>query len=170
MSGLSVSGMRELLLLGVVLVAAYLVVLLVRLRRRSTPVVRDSSKTFSWTSVEPGRIEPLSINSEVPDQDFAGHMAQSAINLEVHRLRHETTQLRAEVLSLREEIRQVKATRNVSPVYSEAISLANRGELPAGIAARCGISIGEAELVAALARGESGTEADGDFESHQKEP
>jgi hypothetical protein len=95
-------------------------------------------------------------------------LTKSAISLEVQTLRRETTQLRAEVAQLAEEVRQLKATHNVSPIYSEAMSLAERGELPAGIAARCGISIGEAELVAALARREFSGEVDFDLDSPRK--
>ena len=47
-------------------------------------------------------------------------------------------------------------------MYSEAMVLARQGMAANGIAGHCGISIGEAELVAALARGTS------EFERHEQ--
>ena len=106
---------------------------------------------------------------EGQDTSFARQLAQSAMGLELQRLQREMVQLRADCQRLNDEVRQLKATHNVSPVYSEAMSLAERGELPAGIAARCGISIGEAELVAALARGEFGATVDGELDNRPRE-
>lgn len=95
--------------------------------------------------------------------DFSRELARSSLELEVQQLRREAVQLRAEMTHLAEEMRNLKAVRNVSPLYGEAMTLAQQGEPPAGIAAQCGISVSEAELVAALARSESG------FELHEKE-
>jgi cell division protein FtsB len=148
--------MREYLLLAAGLVALYLVLMLVRLRRQ-TPETRTAAPAASPPPAQSQRAEPVTMNLELSDSDFAGQLAKSTANLEIQQLRREVTQLRAEVTQLTEEVRQLKATHSVSPIYSEAMSLAERGELPAGIAARCGISIGEAELVAALARREFGT-------------
>ena len=167
---LSAPGLRELLLLGVVLVAAYLVVLLVRLRGPSPAVKKSRAQQPQEQPYGPWRSEPVEVGPEIPDQDFASRLAQSSISLEMQRLQREATQLRAEVAHLSEEVRQLKATHSVSPIYSEAMSLAEHGELPAGIAARCGISIGEAELVAALARREFSGAIDGDLESGRREP
>ena len=44
----------------------------------------------------------------------------------------------------------------MSPLYNEAMVLAQKGVDAAGIAGQCGISIGEAELVAALSRDSMG--------------
>lgn len=167
---LSAPGLRELLLLGVVLVAIYLVVLVMRLRRPPPTEQRIPPHWAALSATEPGPAAQVVVGPEIQDRDFASRLAQSAANLEVQRLQREVTELRAEVAQLSEEIRQLKATHNVSPVYSEAMSLAERGELPAGIAARCGISIGEAELVAALARREFSGAVDGDMESAHREP
>lgn len=83
---------------------------------------------------------------------FAQELAQSNVELELKRLRREVGQLRADMNEMAEELRQLKSTRNISPLYREAMTLAQHGEPAEGIAALCGISIGEAELVAALAR------------------
>lgn len=88
-----------------------------------------------------------------PPAMFAQELAQSNVELDLKRLRREVEQLRAEMNAMAEELRQLKSTRNISPLYREAMTLAQHGEPAEGIAAQCGISIGEAELVAALARG-----------------
>jgi hypothetical protein len=68
---------------------------------------------------------------------------------------------------MREEIEQLKAARNVSPLYNEALNMAQHGLNAEGIASRCGISIAEAELVAALAnKSEPAPDADPDEEYH----
>lgn len=92
---------------------------------------------------------------DTSNADFARELAHSSLELEVAHLRREAAQMRVEMTHLAEEMRNLRAAQNVSPLYREAMTLAQQGELPAGIAARCGISIGEAELVAALARSET---------------
>ncbi len=165
MNDLAVPGLRDLLWLCVVLVAVYLVILVLRLRRRAPAAARTFPQVSPEATLDPQRTEPVTVGPEVSDQDFAGRLAKSALDLEVRSLRREMAQLRAEVAHLDEEVKQLKAKHNVSPIYSEAMSLAERGELPSGIAARCGISIGEAELVAALARREFNDEVDFDLDS-----
>jgi len=70
---------------------------------------------------------------------------------EVQALRDEVATLRRALVSLQEELDMVKAAQTVSPLYNEAVGLAQHGIDAEGIAARCGISIAEAQLVAALA-------------------
>jgi len=60
---------------------------------------------------------------------------------------------------LKGEIEQIKAARAVSPQYSDALSLAQKGMRPEDIAEACGISVGEADLVCALARSRQEGEA-----------
>jgi hypothetical protein len=161
-------GMREYLLLAAGLVALYLVLMVIRLRRQAPLPTPAAAPGASPPPVQPQRTEPVTMNLELSDSDFAGQLAKSAANLEIQQLRREVTQLRAELTELTDEVRQLKATHSVSPIYSEAMSLAERGELPAGIAARCGISIGEAELVAALARREFGTAVANELDDRYK--
>lgn len=168
---------RDYALLGVALVAVYVVFSMVRpmllaLSRRkfgaSAPVNRSNGygpvadapgavdRDLQWTAA--GGASPLRVTAEecpLPP-DFARELAYSSLELEVRNLRSEAEKLRAEMQCLAEEVRHLKASRNVSPAYGEAMTLAQQGEPPAGIAAQCGISVGEAELVAALARGEPG--------------
>lgn len=83
-------------------------------------------------------------------------------------LEQEVRQLRAEVAALREELLDLQAARRVSPHYADAMALARRGFDARGIADHCGIALGEAELVMALARGGDELQAENDhvgFES-----
>jgi len=88
-----------------------------------------------------------------PVIDFARELARSNLEVEVQRLQREGAVLRDELARLSEEVVRLKSARNVSPLYTEAMSLAQRGMEAVSIADRCGISMGEAELVAALAKG-----------------
>lgn len=64
----------------------------------------------------------------------------------------ELRRLNDEVSALRQEISQVRALRSVAPQYGDAVGLAQQGMTADAIAERCGISVGEAELILALAR------------------
>ena len=86
---------------------------------------------------------------------FAAELARTHVEVDVQQLRQESSQLREELTRLREELAGLKAARNASPLYNEAMSLALNGASPDGIAGQCGISLAEAELVVALARGEA---------------
>ncbi len=94
-------------------------------------------------------------------ENFADELIKSNVEVELQQLRRESAALRDEVLRVREELAGIKASRNVSPLYGEAMSLAQQGVPADGIAGQCGISLGEAELVAALARGEAVDESAG---------
>jgi|688.fasta_scaffold83014_2 hypothetical protein len=174
---------RDYAFLAAVLVAVYVVFSMLRLlrlgmnRRKSEALVRseephdrnpasvagaETYRETQWAAhaeSSPARV----VAEERPHPDFARELAHSSLELEVQHLRREAEKLRAEMSCLAEEVRHLKASRNVSPVYGEAMTLAQQGEPPAGIAAQCGISVGEAELVAALARSEPG------FDLHEKE-
>lgn len=89
-------------------------------------------------------------------QNFAQDLARSNLEVEVQRLHREGTVLRDELARLSEEVTRLKSARSVSPLYSEAVTLAQRGMAAVSIADRCGISMAEAELVAALVKGSAG--------------
>ena len=79
--------------------------------------------------------------------------------LELNRLRRELEALKAQVMQmqgqgvrLRQQVEELRQGQNLSP-YAQAIQLAQQGLSPAEVAASCGISRGEAELVVALYRG-----------------
>ncbi len=81
----------------------------------------------------------------------------------------ELQQLRSEVAALKETLVQLKASRRVSPQYSEAMLLAQRGLDAHEIAEQCAISIGEAELVLALSRNKLETsDYDSEYERFER--
>lgn len=119
---LSGIGWREAALVAVVIVAAYLGYALMRL-----------------SQIKPRPGPP----SEDAAQDFAVKQFVSGVEAELK-------QMRSELAALRAEVERLKTARAVSPQYSEAVTLAEKGADAQSIAARCGISVGEAELVLAL--------------------
>jgi hypothetical protein len=154
---------RDAVLIAAALMGAYVALTLLRLyqarhkRRASTP--RDAEPAAPGEDALPTPVaRPVPAELAVPaapTPDFARALARSSVELEVESLRRESAHLRAEVARLAEEVSQLRATQNVSPLYNEAVALAQQGMAANGIAGRCGISIGEAELVAAMARSAS---------------
>jgi hypothetical protein len=105
-------------------------------------------------------LEPTTESSarSAAEADFSQQLARTHVEMEMQQLRRESATLRDEVVGLREELSSLRAARNVSPLYSEAMALAQRGVPADGIAGQCGISLAEAQLVAALARGQTSEE------------
>jgi hypothetical protein len=158
-------GWRDVVLVLAAMVGVYLVLSLMRLfqvvgKRRDGEKQEAKRRLSGWEIYPPQEAQASSqVPPSVPvasEPDFARELAKSNTEVELERLRRESAQLREEVARLAEEIALLKATRNVSPLYNEAMTLAQQGMPAAGIAGHCGISIGEAELVASLAR--SGSE------------
>lgn len=154
---------RTYFLLAALLVSGWLVFLLLRLIRtmRQTRYARQQADEKTVESVMENKLDnavATPATSSAP-LDFASQLARSsmerALQVEVEHLRQEMQQLRAEVAHLATELRQLKMIHNVSPVYAEAVTLAQQGVSTVDIADRCGISLGEAELVAALAKSEA---------------
>lgn len=151
---LSGIGWRYVVLAVAAMIGIYLVLSVLRLfkvggtHRSSAPKVPDLALDLDLTpqsSPEPPPLAP----------DFARELARSNVEVELERVRRESAVLREELARLTEEVARLKATRTTSPQYSEATVLAQQGMPASGIAGHCGISIGEAELVAAMARGGS---------------
>ncbi len=165
-------GWRDVILVLAAMIGVYLVLSVMRLfqvgsRRRDGDQQAAKHRLSGWTPFAPAgevQVAPQTPPSApaVPEQEFARELAKSNIEVELERLRRESAHQRDELARLAEEVSQLKASRNVSPLYNEAMALAQQGMSAAGIAGRCGISIGEAELVASLAR--SGTA----FERHEQ--
>ena len=149
-------GWRDIVLVIAAVIGVYLLVSVGRLFR-----VGGKRGPAPGASLAPGETPPSPAVSAEPIPEFAEELARSNVEGELERLRRDSAQLREEMARLGEEVARLKATRNVSPLYNEAMTLAQQGLSPAGIAGRCGISIGEAELVAALVRGGS------EFERHE---
>lgn len=80
-------------------------------------------------------------------EPFAEHLARSGMEMEIRLLRKEMETLRA-------ELEELRAARHVSAHYAEAMELSQRGLTAQDVADRLGISLGEAELVHALSRGD----------------
>ena len=171
--GLANLSWREALIAAIVLLALYVVVVYVRMRRLKrakagieAPQVRKAQSAMAaYAAVQEPALsaepEPLAAPSEAafPWNEPPGTPAEQkieALEREVNQLRKEVGGLRAEVLVLREERRrevaQVQVTQNASPLYSDAMQMAMQGHDAATIAQHCGISRAESELVVALVR------------------
>jgi len=159
---------RDIVLAMAALIGVYLVLSVLRLfqvsgRRRDGSKKETMSGVSGWESQAPeSRPVPADSAAMMPETKFSEELARSSVDAELDNLRREGAHLREELARLTEEVSRLKAARNVSPLYNEATALAQQGMPAAGIAGHCGISVGEAELVAALARG--GVE----FERHEQ--
>lgn len=168
---------REVLIAIIVLLAVYVVVAFLRIRRlkrdrtainRPDPLAAQSAVAAYAAVQEPelhdassphaqpaARSEPAFPWNEPPAED-ADQQTIGSLERELAQLRQEVDGLRAEVRGLREEQRrelsQSRVTQNASPLYSDAMQMAIKGHDAAGISQHCGISRAEAELVVALVR------------------
>lgn len=101
---------------------------------------------------------PGAASNTVPAAEFANHLqrasAERTLEVEVLKLRQEVAQLRAELANVASGLQQLKTARPVAPAYTEAVALARQGLSIGEIAAQCGISLGEAELVFSMAQSE----------------
>ena len=96
---------------------------------------------------------------QVPSDSPSGEAPLRGLQTELMGIRAQLDALQAECDTLRGEIDQLKASRAVSPHYNDALTLAQKGMHAEDIAQACGISIGEAQLVRALARNREGGKA-----------
>lgn len=119
-------GLRELVIGIAVLLGVYSGIVIIRLSRMSRPQPPEQV----WKK------DPA---------EFGQQMVKTGIETEL-------AELRGEMAALKEEVSLLKAARNVSPQYGEAVTLAQKGMAPQQIAERCGISVAEAEMVCALSR------------------
>ncbi len=151
-------GWRDIVLIVAAIVGVYLVLSVMRLFR-----VAAKRRDGAQPDIAHGRVgSPADAAVAQPAPEFARELARSSVEVELQSLRREGALLREELTRLGEEVSRLKAAHNVSPLYNEAMALAQQGMPATGIAGHCGISIGEAELVAALARGGA------EFERHQQ--
>ncbi len=89
----------------------------------------------------------------------AGQLRRELASLQatVDAQRHEISDLHGELQRLREQLERAEAAQtSSSPEYSEALALARHGMGADVIAARCGITVAEAELVLSIAGGRGG--------------
>ena len=166
-------SLRSALLLAVALAAVYFLVIGVRflqLRRgakapavapppmmepivRRDPPIRPAPDYRSMPDPEPPRSMPVApppVAPAAPLPSFDAALGAAATETRLQSLMFEVQSLRTEVAQLQADVARLEAARNVSPLYGEAVSLAQQGMDAETIAVRCGISIAEAELVTSL--------------------
>lgn len=160
-------GWRDVVIAAVALVGVYMLVAIVRYfglrkHRAAVPPPTSPAEPALAPPAPPvaAAVEPAP-RAAWPhtEADFAQHLRSSTAESEMKQLRGELARMRDELsglgdelVHLRQELEALKGARNVSPLYGDAIALAQQGLDARGIAERCNISIGEAELVAALTR------------------
>jgi len=148
-------GLRDLILGALALAAVYLLVAVLRLAQVNRRRQRDAAPA---SAAKPKKVPKKAKELRAPVEpmpeveptfsqasEFGEQLFRSGVEAELQ-------QLRGEVAALKEELKLMKAARRVSPQYNEAMMLAQRGRDAQDIAAQCGISVGEAELVLALSR------------------
>ncbi|WP_374326194.1 DUF2802 domain-containing protein [Azonexus sp.] len=156
-AGLTI-GVREGVLVLLVLVAFYIGFVLLRFRRSPPRQPAPQPEPV----VTPPAVPPVPVVEPVPPAyaETASHLASEllveGLERELAQLRDEVEVMRAELAALREDMQQelahLRATQTVAPIYGDAMQMAAAGYDASMIAERCGIARAEAELVVALAR------------------
>lgn len=169
-------GLREGVILLILLVTLYMVFVLLRMRRlRPPPVVRPEMVTPTLSVNEPNKLEDTaspeqSVSSEPAGEDVPLYTRTPARMVdetpgfgpaqELAQLREEVDAIRGELAALRQDMQQeiahLHSAQSVSPIYGDAMQMAIAGYDPVMIADRCGIARAEAELVVALAKSQGG--------------
>ena len=140
--------LHDAILLCAGIAAVYLVVAWLQLRQLKRP------RLLALRGLEPSVGLDLALAPKADEESFAGQLRQRSLEAELKRLGQEVDRLREELRAAQDDIKLLRSERaiaTVTPLYNEAMSFAKRGINAAGIATQCGISMGEAELVAALA-------------------
>lgn len=176
-------NLRDLIILALAVVGLYLLFSLLRLAQiklrmqwlrrikdRKEPVAHALELGFPF-----GESAPRSQGQggkQTTKADTSVDHASASFEAQLFRtsIESEIQQLRNEVASLKESLVQLKASRRVSPQYSEAMLLAQRGMDVQRIAEQCAISVGEAELVQALSRNSSSLDdSDNEYERFERD-
>lgn len=167
-------GLREAVILLILLVTLYMFFVLLRMRRLRSPSTAARPETPAPTlsvaapeqqkedAAVPAPVVPPEASEEdlplytrtpvqMADQTPGFGMAQ-----ELAQLREEVDAVRGELAALRQDMQQeiahLHSAQSVSPIYGDAMQMAIAGYDPVMIADRCGIARAEAELVVALAK------------------
>jgi len=124
----------------------------------ATPAPKPGAADEPWPNTQSEFAEHLrGAAKESELRHMRGDLARvrdelTALGDDLARLRAGQGAIGEELAQLRQQIAALQGSRNVSPLYDEAVGLAQQGLDVRSIAERCAISIGEAELVAALVR------------------
>ena len=161
-------ALRDIVLVACGLAGIYLVITLLRLvqvgRHKAATVEVEveplapslSANDAAVAAPKKAPVIPYS-RAAAAAQPFDAELARSHQEMDLR-------QLREEVGVLRGEIGELKAARTVSPQYADAMALAQRGLTAQDLADRCGIALGEAELVWALSRGPMNFDQEEDYD------
>lgn len=162
LGGLTLS-LREGIMVLIVCVAAYILFVLLRMRRLDKPPVTpavplpppeedSASAAMKAQNQQPEAVEKW----ETVSDGLANEVLRHGLEQELVQLREEVDAMRGELAALRQDMQQelghLRATQTVSPIYGDAMQLAASGYDAAAIAERCGIARAEAELVVALSK------------------
>lgn len=174
-------GAREWIYVAVAVLAVYLVFQLIRALQVREPSAGDADDDLESMANEALDTDSLDTEASPLDEEAPPRGVESAsvppvedsfgLALEVRQLRRDIAQLRDELDAQRNEVsamreimasqtQQIEAARaaqRVSPIYGEALALAQRGMAAEVIAERCSISVAEAELVQSLAQDAAGS-------------
>lgn len=170
-------GLREGVITLIALVAIYMIVVIIRLRRPE-PLKKPLAPVLEQPAViPPAKQEAMPAppepepEFEVPPQWGAGggipadELRYRNLENEVFQLRDEVDAVRGELAALRadmlHDLAHLRASQTVSPIYGDAMQMAAAGYDPAMIAERCGIARAEAELVVALGKSSNSRENHG---------
>ena len=162
-------ALRDVIIVASGLAGVYLVIMLLRLmqigrHKPAVPVEFDAPVVPPTPPPEEEAIWPPAPPAVPPaPADEGGEPAHFGAELMRSHMEREIKQLRGELAALRDELAELKAARHVSPQYADAMAMAQRGLTAQDVADRCNISLGEAELVWALAHGQKKTNEEDDY-------
>lgn len=160
-------ALRDVIIVASGLAGVYFVIMLLRLMQigRHKPVVPvELDVPTVPPTPPPEEAAPMAAVEMPPAQaDEDGEPPHFGAELMRSHMEREIKQLRGEVAALRDELAELKAARHVSPQYADAMAMAQRGLTAQDVADRCDISLGEAELVWALAHGQRKTDEEDDY-------
>lgn len=161
-------ALRDVIIVASAGAGVYLVIMLLRLMQlgRHKPMALDASTLPPVPPPEEtaaGQVQEMPPAAPPLPGEEGGEPTGFGAELMRSHLEREIKQLRGELAALRDELAALKAARNVSPQYADAMALAQRGLTAQDVADRCNISLGEAELVWALAHGQRKTDEEDDY-------
>ncbi|MCL2656742.1 MAG: DUF2802 domain-containing protein [Betaproteobacteria bacterium] len=172
-------GVREIVIGAIVLLGGYITYVLVRVALLSregkrpviesvpeyqtilgggatshaAPVSRPELESVPEPEEEDEGEEPVRNPAADVRDSFDARVEVARLRFQIEALENSLAQQKQDLETLRGELDTLRNARAVAPQYGEAVALAQRGLDTNAIAERCGISVSEAELVAALSRG-----------------